>query len=120
MSRSKRLVRDRPESRLKTGRGAAVTTTIGAIMGGYIADRVDRGVLYLGGGTLTGLCALWMAANPHTQATFTAGVLAYNCLAGVCYAAFSALGLQLVGVRNPTAASSSHYSPPPPTAPSSM
>jgi len=45
-----------------------------------------------------------MAVTPHTQATFTVGVLAYNCVAGVCYAAFSALGLQMVGIRNPTAA----------------
>ncbi|MGA2882313.1 MAG: MFS transporter [Bryobacteraceae bacterium] len=87
-----------------TGAGAAVTSAIGSIVGGYIADRVDRGVLYIAGGTLAGLCALWMAATPHTQVTFTAGVLAYNCLAGVSYAAFSALGLQLVGIRNPTAA----------------
>jgi PAT family beta-lactamase induction signal transducer AmpG len=87
-----------------TGAGAAVTSAIGAIVGGYIADRVDRGVLYIVGGTLAGLCALWMAFTPHIQATFTAGVLAYNCMAGVCYAAFSALGLQLVGIRNPTAA----------------
>jgi hypothetical protein len=45
-----------------------------------------------------------MAFTPHTQDTFTTGVLAYSCIAGVCYAAFSALGLQLVGIRNPTAA----------------
>jgi hypothetical protein len=31
-------------------------------------------------------------------------VLAYNGIAGITYAAFSALGLQLVGVGNPTAA----------------
>ena len=87
-----------------TGAGAAATSAIGSILGGYIADRVDRGVLYLGGGILAGGCALWMAASPHTPATFTAGVLAYNCVAGVCYAAFTALCLQLVGIRNPTAA----------------
>jgi MFS family permease len=87
-----------------TGAGVSVTSALGSILGGYIADRVDRGVLYLSGGILAGLCALLMASTPHTQATFTAGVLAYNCIAGVCYAAFSALGLQLVGIRNPTAA----------------
>jgi MFS family permease len=87
-----------------TGAGAALTSAFGSVVGGYIADRVDRGLLYISGGMLAGLCALSMAAAPHTQATFTAGVLAYNCVAGLCYAAFSALGLQLVGVRNPTAA----------------
>lgn len=87
-----------------TGAGAAITSAIGSVFGGYIADRVDRGLLYISGGTVAGLCALWMAAAPHTQTTFTIGVLVYNCVAGVCYAAFSALGLQLVGIRNPTAA----------------
>ncbi len=87
-----------------TGAGAAITSAMGSILGGYIADWVDRGALYLSGGIMAGLCAVWIASIPHTQAAFTAGVLAYNCLAGICYAAFSALGLQLVGVRNPTAA----------------
>ena len=87
-----------------TGAGTAVTSAIGSILGGYIADRMDRGVLYLSGGILAGACALGMAVAPHTQASFTVGVLAYNCVAGVCYAAFSALSLQMVGIRNPTAA----------------
>ena len=87
-----------------TGLGAAITSAIGSVAGGYIADRMDRGVLYMLGGILAGLCALLMALTPHTQVTFAAGVLVYNCIAGVCYAAFSALGLQLTGIGNPTAA----------------
>jgi PAT family beta-lactamase induction signal transducer AmpG len=87
-----------------TGAGAAVTSATGSILGGYLADRVNRGVLYMSGGVMAGLSALLIASTPHTQATFTVGVLAYNCIAGVCYAAFSALSLQLVGIRNPTAA----------------
>lgn len=87
-----------------TGAGAALTSAIGSIVGGRIADRMDRGVLYLGGGILVGLCALALAVSPLTQGMFVAGVLVYNGLAGICYAAFSALALQLVGARNPTAA----------------
>ena len=83
--------------------GAATTSALGSILGGYIADRMDRGILYLSGGIVAGLCALLMASTPHTQAAFMLGVLAYNGVAGVCYAAFSALGLQLTGVGNPTA-----------------
>lgn len=86
-----------------TGAGAAITSAIGSIVGGYIADRVDRGVLYMTGGILAGLCALVLAWTLHTPAMFTAGVAAYNGIAGLCYAAFSALSLQLVGNRNPTA-----------------
>jgi MFS family permease len=87
-----------------TGAGAAIATSIGSVLGGYIADRVDRGVLYMSGGILASLCALLMASTPHTQAVFTAGVLAYNCVAGLCYAAYTALSLQLVGIGNPAAA----------------
>jgi hypothetical protein len=36
--------------------------------------------------------------------TFTVGVLTYNAIAGVCYAAFNALGLELVGSSHPVAA----------------
>ena len=87
-----------------TGAGAAAASALGSVLGGYIADRVDRGVLYLSGGLFAGLCALAMAYTLHTQTAFTAGVLTYNGIAGVSYAAFSALGYQLVGTRNPTAA----------------
>jgi len=45
-----------------------------------------------------------MAFTPHTQSAFTVGVLTYNFIAGICYAAFSALGYQLTGNRNPSAA----------------
>jgi MFS transporter, PAT family, beta-lactamase induction signal transducer AmpG len=87
-----------------TGAGAALTSAIGSIAGGYLADRMNRGVLYLLGGALAGLCSLSLAWTLHTQNVFTAGVLIYNGIAGISYAAFSALGFQLVGIRNPTAA----------------
>jgi predicted MFS family arabinose efflux permease len=87
-----------------TGAGVAISSAIGSIAGGYIADRMNRGVLYMLGGAAAGLCALTMAFTLHTQAAFTAGVLVYNGLAGICYAAFTALSLQLVGPNNPTAA----------------
>lgn len=87
-----------------TGAGAAAASAIGSVFGGYLADRVDRGVLYLTGGAAAGLCALALGLTVHVQATFVTGVLVYNAVAGVCYAAFTALCLQLVGVRNATAA----------------
>lgn len=87
-----------------TGAGAAITSALGSILGGYVADRVDRGVLYMGGGLLAGICSMILASTSHTAAVFTIGVLVYNGVAGICYAAYSALGLQLTGTRNPTAA----------------
>lgn len=87
-----------------TGAGAAIASAIGSVFGGYIADRINRGVLYIIGGALAGICALTIAWTLHTQAAFTIGVLIYNGIAGVSYAAFTALSLELVGIRNPTAA----------------
>lgn len=87
-----------------TGAGVAITSSLGALAGGYLADRMDRGVLYLGGGIMAGATSLALALTPHTQVSFVAGVLLYNAIAGLCYAAFTALGLQLTGSGNPTAA----------------
>jgi PAT family beta-lactamase induction signal transducer AmpG len=87
-----------------TGAGVALFSSIGALLGGYLADRIDRKTLYLCGGALAGLCSISLALLPHTETTLIAGVLAYNGIAGICYAAFSALSLELTGIGNPTAA----------------
>jgi PAT family beta-lactamase induction signal transducer AmpG len=87
-----------------TGAGAAAASAVGSVLGGYLADRVSRGLLYLIAGALAGVCALTIAWTLHTQMAFTAGALVYNGLAGVSYAAFTALSLELVGIRNATAA----------------
>ena len=86
-----------------TGAGCAITASIGALIGGYAADRVSRGYLYLGAGLTTSIVSLTMAISPHTPLAFIIGVLAYNGLAGVSYAAFNALGFQLVGQESPVA-----------------
>ena len=87
-----------------TGAGVALFSSVGSLLGGYLADRVDRKTLYLSGGALAGLCSVSLALLPHTETNFIAGVLAYNGIAGICYAAFSALSLELAGIGNPTAA----------------
>jgi len=87
-----------------TGLGAAITCSLGSLAGGYLADRVHRGTLYMTGGIMSGAVSLVLALTPHTASIFIAGVLLYNGLAGLCYAAFTSLCLQLAGTRNPTAA----------------
>lgn len=86
-----------------TGAGCAVTASVGALLGGYAANHVSRGYLYLGAGLTTSIVSLAMAVTPHTPLAFILGVLAYNGLAGVSYAAFNALGYQLVGQDSPVA-----------------
>ncbi len=86
-----------------TGVGAALATSIGSVAAGYVADRVNRGLLYVSGGMLVGSCSVVLGCVGHTAAAFTVGTLVYNGLTGICYAAFTALSLELVGNGNPTA-----------------
>ena len=86
-----------------TGAGCAITASLGALAGGYVADRFSRGFLYLGAGLITSVVSLIMALSPHTPLNYILGVLLYNGLAGVSYAAFNALGYQLVGQDSPVA-----------------
>ena len=86
-----------------TGAGCAVSASLGALIGGYAANRVSRGYLYLGAGMTTSLCALALAFSPHTPAAFIIGALVYNGITGVVYAAFNSLGYQLVGQKSPVA-----------------
>jgi predicted MFS family arabinose efflux permease len=86
-----------------TGGGCAVSTSLGALAGGYLAGRLPRDYIYLGAGIAAAACALLAAFSPHTPAAFAASVLLYNGIAGVSYAAFTALALELIGPDNPVA-----------------
>ncbi len=86
-----------------TGAGCAMTSALGSVLGGFLPDRMNRGYLYLLAGIGASVCGVIMAASPHTALTFTCGVMAYNMAAGFSYAAFTALGFQLVGKQNPVA-----------------
>jgi PAT family beta-lactamase induction signal transducer AmpG len=86
-----------------TGLGCAITASVGSLLGGFLSCRLPRGYVYLSAGIAAGLCALTLAFTPHTQTAFVWGVLIYNGIAGVAYAAFTALGLQLVGHSSPVA-----------------
>ena len=78
-----------------------------ALAGGYAANRISRGYLYLYAGLAASLFAIALAFTPHTATTFIVGVLVYNGIAGVVYAAFNALGYQLVGQKSSVASASS-------------
>jgi predicted MFS family arabinose efflux permease len=86
-----------------TGAGCAISTSLGALAGGYAANHISRGYLYLSGGLAASLFGIALAFAPHSATTFIFGVLIYNGIAGVVYAAFNALGYQLVGQKSPVA-----------------
>jgi hypothetical protein len=86
-----------------TGAGCAISTSLGALAGGYAAGRLPRGYIYLGSGIAAAVCALAAAFVPHSPGSFVVSVLLYNGIAGISYAAFTALALELIGVDNPVA-----------------
>lgn len=68
----------------------------GAILGGYLADRMNRRVAYCLFAGVTAVAALAMAAAPMTPTTYVIGTLAYRFANGITMAAFAGMILELV------------------------
>jgi MFS family permease len=82
---------------LVTGILSGVVSAVGCVIGGWIADRIGRWWSYFGSGALMAAITIAMALAPRTPATYSAGVLLYALACGMCYAAFSALLLYVIG-----------------------
>jgi MFS family permease len=82
-----------------TGLLGGVVNAGGAVIGGYITDRMNRRAAYVAFGAATALCAVGMMFAPATPATFAIGCLAYQLTNGMSYAAFYAFVLDLIGAR---------------------
>jgi MFS transporter, PAT family, beta-lactamase induction signal transducer AmpG len=80
-----------------TGLLGGVVNVAGALLGGYLADRMNRRLAYVLFGAVTALCAVGMMLGPASPAAFTVGCLAYQLANGLCYAAFYAFVLELLG-----------------------
>ncbi|HWB12863.1 MAG TPA: MFS transporter [Pirellulales bacterium] len=88
-----------------TGYFGGLATAVGALAGGFMLDRLpDRRNLYLAGGLCTAACAAGMAVAPLRPETFVVGSLAYLFVAGIAYAAFSAVVYEIVGPAGSAAA----------------
>jgi PAT family beta-lactamase induction signal transducer AmpG len=79
------------------GPGGGLLTMAGAMGGGLVAQRLGARVGYAVLGIASGLTALLMMLSPLAPMTFILGSLAYNAVSGCCFAAFSALALDLIG-----------------------
>ena len=87
-----------------TGVGVAIACSAGALLGGWMCNRWDRRMLVVGPGVLSTAASLGMAFGPRTWWVFLGGVLLYNVLAGINYAAVSAVAFDIMGINNPLAA----------------
>jgi MFS family permease len=69
----------------------------GSLVGGLLADRMNRRFAYVLFGGITALSAVGMMVASASPLAFTVGCLAYTFANGLCYAAFYAFLLELVG-----------------------
>ena len=88
---------------LVTGFAGGLVSAVGALVGGYVCDRMSRRVAYVCSGLLTAACALTMSSFPLDESTFAWGATAYLFVAGLCYASFSAMVLEIIGKAGATA-----------------
>ena len=82
---------------LVTGVLSGIASLVGAVLAGFLCDRMDRWVAYcLFGAALAGV-AVAMALLPRTSAMFIVCTLAYALVLGACYAGYSAVVLEAIG-----------------------
>ena len=74
-----------------------VIALAGALVGGFLSDRVNRRTAYLVFGVLLAFCAAGMALAPHTPEMFVLFVCLYSFINGFVFAGFSAVVLDAIG-----------------------
>lgn len=79
------------------GYGSGLLTAVGALLSGRLLDRLDRRRAYLISGVLIAAVDAAMAFAPRTPATYVIGTLVYSLVAGLCFAAFTAMVLEIIG-----------------------
>ena len=82
---------------LVNGLGGGLAGALGSLVGGFLADRMNRRVAYALAGGLTALSAAGMLVSPMTPTTYMLGTLAYNFANGIAFATWAGMVLEVVG-----------------------
>ena len=77
-----------------------LASAAGALVGGYVCDRMSPGRAYCVFGLIAGAIAAAMAGWARTPAAFVVFTLGYSALIGCGFAAYSAIVLQAIGQRS--------------------
>lgn len=85
------------EVALVSGLLNGVATMIGALIGGYVCDRMDRKASYALFGLIGAAAAVAMALGPRTPIAFLGFATAYNFVVGACFGAYAGLTLEAIG-----------------------
>ncbi len=86
------------------GYGSGLLTAAGALLSGPLLDRIDKRRAYLFSGALIAVVDVAMAHAPRSEATYVIGTLSYSLAAGLCFAAFTAVVLEIIGKVDRSAA----------------
>jgi predicted MFS family arabinose efflux permease len=78
-----------------------MASIVGALLAGYICDRMDLKKAYSMFGILVGLVAVAMIALPRSPSVFVGGVLAYQAMVGMAYTGYAAIVLEAIGKKSP-------------------
>jgi MFS transporter, PAT family, beta-lactamase induction signal transducer AmpG len=76
---------------------SGVVTIPGCILGGWLADRMDRKRAYCLFGIGLAAVAVAMVFGPRTPTGFLVFACIYNLVVGFCYGAYSAVTLEAIG-----------------------
>ncbi|MBC7601720.1 MAG: MFS transporter [Ramlibacter sp.] len=82
------------------GVAGGLAAAAGAMVGGYLCDRMSPGRAYCAFGLAAGAIAVVMAWSSRSPTTFTVFTMAYSAMVGCGYAAYSAIVLQAIGQRS--------------------
>ena len=85
------------EVMLATGLCAGLANALGALIGGWLADRINRRLAYLLGGALCAVFAIVLALAPPRPLFYVIGTLGYAVASGVSYATFYAFVFEMIG-----------------------
>ena len=79
------------------GLGGGISGALGSLVGGVVADRMNRRLAYALSGGITALAGLAMMVAPMTPLTYAWGTLVYSFANGIAFATLAAFILEMVG-----------------------
>lgn len=82
-----------------SGIAGGLLSALGCVIGGFLCDRINRMTAYALAGLISVPFSLWMALRTGSPLAYAGGYTGYALAAGIAYAAFTALELDVLGRR---------------------
>lgn len=85
---------------LVNGIAGGLAAVVGALIAGFVCDRMELKRAYSLFGILVGLVAVALIFLPRTPTVFVVGVLAYQMMIGMTYTGYAAIVLEAIGKKS--------------------